>query len=1709
MMKKINLLFLILAAGVLFGISVVSADFYGGESSFFSGSTNNWQYYQPTFNTLYSGQFTDYWPILSQIQDGQCQATTDFIIGIPPGGCTPLVVRSDLLAEQNVPVFCQLYAVKVNPLIKVSSIRSISFRGDYPDGVAGISYYPARAAVKSYTTLLGDPLINNIGYVVIILKQEKVEDNIEDWIAGNLTATIYYDADKAYGTGRGEYYLPVTSDEQWAKDYEKYSFWNGKGFLRVTAIDRDSAKIEVLSDRDNVVNEYTLKEGETSYVSYLPGYYCKAGLSIRLDNIDVPEDMALLNVDGSDIWVRDGTRFLDGTCSVTDLNVDESSSGEGSMEIYCSGNNRINFEIKKKDNQGEPLKENSDPRIDSDFNAGRSSVEYLIDNYRSEMKDGGIGYWGEEALYEQINLAEKAGKLKSMVDLIDLFARVYPDSSSLRSLEEKKNAVGTFDIPSVQLVHTNGVFHSIGLVKFNNTKERDNTVKLRVDGLIHPDIKEGQNISLAGAKERLLVEKIYPNKVRIKYINDADNADIKKDTETIYWGESEVVGNVDVEVDDINADQVAAVSLNPRIDDTKTDANFTFRIGVEKRGIELSPEKTKEMIGNINDTIKRFEDINDKLGGVIEGWKGTCFATSSLLMLKSAFSGASGEGLARQKVMAEYRKICDADPQYGVENRDKCYNDKEDAINSDVEKMTKALQTVNSKMDSALDGNVNSGGLFDESTVVDPEKYKVELKKALGDWSTTVNGQEIKAEDLQTTSQIRAALLDKELSGGNANSAISKAARTELEANLMNLVLFKKSKAAGDLAAERIKSSWGVDGLTSNDVSVFLDQNTRTFLWSGKTAKTFGLTGEGISENTRVQAVELSDGKNYLVTLGSPDGEGRAPASEVYERAGSGWSKVATRPNDLNKMSFYASGAQAGECTNPWPAERARVIYYESGTNKGLPAIVPFDLAQGWYVMVPNSGGSLLEGTPQGYTASADVSYFRICNVGTNQLMENGLGDDLCQTFSVNSAASVDRFLPCPTMKSDEVAKLYSKAREAIRQASYQRGQKEVSIFGTTIQVGNPMSEVGGFECQDFMSPSDCKLLFNVCDPVICPPSRCDLGGKMPVSDVIQTGIIGSIALCLPNAAEGIYVPICLSGIHAGVDAYTSILESERDCLQRSLETGETIGICDEITSIYKCEFFWKQLSPLTDLIAPRLLGGFTGSNEGVRGGGEYLLIQNSFSNLEKSIDYFKDTYATNAFRAFSLRSTDEVGSAFCKAFIGTSVPSSGDLLDELLAPESPYQFYAYFSENLFTEATVPATSQYKVYYHIYAGNDQGVQYQVYLKNPPASSYYQTIPRILVDSGYIGRGESADQSKDFTAPAGYKELCVVVNAREECGFRQVTTDFGLDYLQKKYVEDQANTVDITSEKECISGSPSAYALASPNLQSGVQEAITPDITLRGITRICATNNPGAPVGNNTRWKDVGYCGDPLLRCWLDLESVRDDLEDVAAIEGTLSGAENNLSLLEETRMSYETVAGELSTLRGEISQLNGGEVDSSSEKIIDIISRLDAIAGIGDSLGQGTNAQKAEALALKATVYRILVNSRLEFGVEINPGARAESSGSASDESPPTTESTPSGSDSVEVKEWATQLSKPGLKSEQLYIYYGGVRTDYYIREGPSGFLVMKSRAIVSDEVVGSIDDSGIIEIQSAYEDDEISLVVVLKDLENQIYSDGSFSNRV
>ena len=1827
------------------GVGTYSSSFSGTSSltNNYYGSTNNLQYTSPSFSQYYtSDQISTYWPILSQMQDGKCDQRSDFLIQIAPTGCTPTVVRSDLLEEQNVPVFCPLSAIKINPLIKVSSISAISFKGNYSSAVAGISFHPARAAVRTYQTLLGSPLMNDIGYVVIILKQNKVEKTMPEWVSGNLTATIQYDAEQAFGAGQSNFYIPVTGDENWSSQYQNYGFFNGKGFVRVTDIQNGTAHVQLYSDKDHMFREFVLNVGQTSDPVYFPGFYCLAALQVKLNGVVAPERQAQLNIDGNNIWVRQGSRILNNRCSVGQLSALD--DGTGSVSISCpqgtlnllkqragavfligdsgsqvskntgdilASNNSLNyylanvgtlpknvvndagqtlggqrfalaigsprqltdndfvniaarisqlsqntnsystssssiklsdfvrqislgnsafilFEGSSQDMGGtmvilqtpeaiaDTIVDTSNPNrrlLDGYFDKSNSSVASLLVNYPLEKSADGMTSFGEQALLDEINLAKEVGRINDLRNLAKIFTERYPNSGSFYYVSNLYASISNYDIgKAYQSIVIDGNYHTIGVDSFKNPDLTMKSVNLRI-GSIHSDsVQEGCRVYLnsgridcsiygatgtsamtfqgstivkennlwtvnlgAGGKyhinsnnnlfyysnnnwvgidpnipsqvssktddekawlvslksalisaknsgngvsgvgsngDYVSVLKIEPAGVTLDYVyGDTRNTNPSLQTEhlrSLKQGEYVERGSPlrAIYVDQINVQSIADISILPRVDNTQSEANFTFKVGIEKRSIKLSTEKTQEMINNLNNTIKKWDDINSKLGNVISAWKGVCFATAGVLMAKNLVSGFSGETMARQQVMKAYRADCAS--QVGVgkkyQSDTQCYNAVSSQINSDVAAYTKAIESTNSQIEKVQESHTkSSGGLLDGS-YVETSAAMNDYKNQLGANNVvpiTINGQansDIKVSDLTSFDQLRAYDTYNKLKGSGASQTLINSAQQNLNSQVMST--YKQIRAAK--LSDSVKADFKSDFSKPDSVGVQVlgEENLKQASYSGQKISDLSASGKngdiaGLAANTPIQVVSYKN-QEFLVTLKQSGGANNAlSVDKIYQKTFSGYKEVndvnfpnavdgaqqnlvLNAANDIkNQYAFVVSGSCKNKYTN------AKVQYYENSPSSKLPAIVPFDLDGGWYTKVPNTVNSIASSLQQGYTAAGDVSFFYICNVGSNGLEENTGGDDICQSFDVNSYANVKSFSGC-SISGSEVQNLAQKAREAIRQASQQYGKNPVSIFGKSIQVAQPMTESVS-ECQDFMSPEDCKVLFNVCDPVICPSSRCNLGGAYPNSDVVQTGIIGSILLCLPNIKEGVVVPVCLTGIHAGIENFISILKSERECLVTSLETGQHVGICDEITSVYMCEFFWRQLAPVMNLIIPKMIE--TAYGQGARGGGEYLTVMHSWDSLQSSISYFKDSYAQNAFSAFQVRSVEEAGGTFCKAFIGTSIPTNWDAL---LAPESPMQIYAWFSEFSYTGATVPATSQYKIYYHIYAGKDQGVQYQVYLKNPPASSYYNQNQMVVVGSGYIGQGKEADKTIDFTAPAGYKELCINYNGQEKCGFKQVTTDFALNYLNDKYVAEQANKSNINSEKTCISGSPSALPMVNPNLEAGVQNSVQPSIAMNGIVRVCATNNPGAST-DPSRWQNVGNCGSETLLCWLDSNSVKSSVNQVNAIDNNIANSlsqtsnvntntpEGTRALIDSARIKISGLndinsgAFKQGNLKAQGNDIVAYEMVISSyieTKINPAIADLDNVTQLGYS-----NADKAEALMLKAQVYAIVTRA--------------------------------------------------------------------------------------------------------------------------------------
>ncbi len=303
------------------------------------GNSYNPQFGAPGYSGFQYNNPAQYW---SGYGSSQCIAGQDLILQIAPGGCSPPVVRSDLLEEQNVPVFCKVSAVQVNPLIDISRVRSLRFSGEYPEGISGVSYYPARAAIGGKQVFSESIVEDNLGYLVVVLSRQANEETMPDFLAGNITAVVDYSSEGAFGIGDGSFYLNEISDGEWARDYRDYGFWNGKGYVRVESIDQNVVNVAIYNDFNSVAGKVSLREGQTSGDVHLNGFYCAAGMRVKVEKIGFPVDSALLQVNDEQIWVAKGDRILDNRCRVVDL---ETDGAGGKVEVRCSGEDPLKLSL--------------------------------------------------------------------------------------------------------------------------------------------------------------------------------------------------------------------------------------------------------------------------------------------------------------------------------------------------------------------------------------------------------------------------------------------------------------------------------------------------------------------------------------------------------------------------------------------------------------------------------------------------------------------------------------------------------------------------------------------------------------------------------------------------------------------------------------------------------------------------------------------------------------------------------------------------------------------------------------------------------------------------------------------------------------------------------------------------------------------------------------------------------------------------------------------------------------------------------------------------------------------------------------------------------------------------------------------------------------------------------------------------------------------
>jgi hypothetical protein len=173
----------------------------------------------------------------------------DMQVYIPPAGCEPTIVRSDLLEEQNVPVYCKVSALGINPGVDISRIARIQPRlNERNPYISGISFHPANEVVaRSRGAFISTPTEDNLGYVVVNLRRQQTEAQMPDVIKANLSVVLEYDARNTFGIGQSEFIIPIFSDQEFQNEHKEYGFFNGIGYLRVESIDGVDSRLGIYS----------------------------------------------------------------------------------------------------------------------------------------------------------------------------------------------------------------------------------------------------------------------------------------------------------------------------------------------------------------------------------------------------------------------------------------------------------------------------------------------------------------------------------------------------------------------------------------------------------------------------------------------------------------------------------------------------------------------------------------------------------------------------------------------------------------------------------------------------------------------------------------------------------------------------------------------------------------------------------------------------------------------------------------------------------------------------------------------------------------------------------------------------------------------------------------------------------------------------------------------------------------------------------------------------------------------------------------------------------------------------------------------------------------------------------------------------------------------------------------------------------------------
>ncbi len=934
-----------------------------------------------------------------------------------------------------------------------------------------------------------------------------------------------------------------------------------------------------------------------------------------------------------------------------------------------------------------------------------------------------------------------------------------------------------------------------------------------------------------------------------------------------------------------------SITISPNTEAAFSEAIFSLHIPIEKRALDLPlfSDSYEDEIAKTEDLLAKLDKIIDNVGKITEYWKKFCFVTFAVVWVKNFFSGVFGGSgaVARERTNEAFEKKYDEYRNLGTEDPKNCR-----ALSYDecVFKNQAEYDHMISQSQTAI--NAANKGDYNQEAFKDLGKEYDDSKKNLGYYGNLVSQDPSNQQYRDKYYE-----LDARLTRASEEKKFTDKFFTE-----GRIKTYDEVKASG-VDADKIVGTYKKDIVEKFNPPKD-KQEDNAFLWRTYSTRFLPLQRE-TDINTNMKT-HLEDVQKKGTSLGAPTEKDNDYIGKLKESYG------------------VITTTQLGEFKhNP------NVAVLDQGRQKGYTEFISIDAFN--YLQVsyntagrPTKYDLYKRSQPNGRMGSPSDVYLGVVD---GQLM------DRYQKIK-SEKDNPDKGIYDNIKKGQDCVGVINKKNAG---GKYSRGEviplQSVDCGGLGAYTIDTAAASIGASCTEFMSPGDCKLLFNACDPVICPPSRCNLGGEWQVDNVIQTGIIGSALLCLPNFGieplgigkpGGVVMPICLSGIYAGLQNIRSVIEGYRQCLITSKVSGRSVGICDRLRSYGICEILWKEGLALFSAkkgIFRNIVNFFLGKSGS--GGGEYSSFEKAVDSSVGSLQYFTQSYAKNTFAMYNGGALPELGTEICKAAIFGKAPGLGNMFDQISKPESPPQFTAFFDEAPYSDLGNQPLSQYKVTYHIYAGDNEDIIYSVYMQAlDPYTGQFIIQPHVLKDSKGITqnrrlpRGSFADESPDVILPSGMKEICVEINSKiygrkVECGFGKVSTSFAIDYISDQFAQNEAKK-QISTSAQCVPTSPPT--ITELGAVEGTAGTVSSGFIQSGIIRKCSKYNPGVG-GDEVKWSPVGTCGEDdrerdLGTCWLYVPAAKNAIKEVSArLDLNTSLAKTAQEVVNEAEKQGETIPG--------------------------------------------------------------------------------------------------------------------------------------------------------------------------------------------------------